>query len=188
MIVYSAKLADLPAVLGAGRVRCGCGGWLRPWGHARGRLVRDGWRPARWWRPARARCRACGATHVLLPAVLAPRRRDSVEVIGSALSALAGGGSDRSVAREAGLAVSTVRNWRRRFAANAGTLRALATVRYYELDANAAPIGPGGSPVADALEALARAARAVVLRFGPSDSPWAAINLIAGGNVLRPVS
>ena len=62
------------------------------------------------------------------------------------------------------------------------------TGRRGELDANAAPIGPAGSPVADALEALAQAARAAVLRFGPSDSPWAAINLIAGGNVLRPVS
>lgn len=187
MIVYSTKIEDLPAAVADGRVRCGgCGGWLAPWGHARGRLIRDGARASRWWRPARARCRACGATHVLLSAALLPRRRDSVRVIGQVLRGVAAGRSDRTLAAVVGVPVSTVRNWRRAAAGHAQELRVVGTSWYYELDAVAAPLSPAGSPLGDAVEALGAAARAAVLRFGPFDRPWAIINVITAGRLLRP--
>jgi hypothetical protein len=63
--------------------RCcdGCGSSFNPWGHARERAVRErGGRP-RLVRPRRVRCRDCRVTHVLLPALDAPRRPDSANVI-----------------------------------------------------------------------------------------------------------
>ena len=89
MIVVSGRVRTIDTAVSAGRVRCPvCDGPLRPWGHARARLVRrsPGSLP-RWWRPRRTWCRACASTHVLLPAELLTRRRDSVEVIGAALVA-----------------------------------------------------------------------------------------------------
>jgi hypothetical protein len=58
--------ADAAAVecrLVAGEITCpGCGGELRPWGHARWRTLRDHRRPVRV-RPRRSRCRSCLVTH-----------------------------------------------------------------------------------------------------------------------------
>jgi hypothetical protein len=74
---------------------------------------------------------------VLLPAALPPRRRDSVEAVGAVLVALAGGGGDQSTAAAAGLAWSTVRNWRRTpTGGHVEALRVIGTHSYYELDAN----------------------------------------------------
>jgi len=42
---------------------------------------------------------------------------------------------------------------------------------------------PAGSGVADALEAIAVAARAWVLRFGPGD-PWRIASVLSGGVLL----
>jgi Domain of unknown function (DUF6431) len=72
--------------------RCdGCGSSFKPWGYARERAVRErgGW--LRLVRPRRVRCRGCRVTHVLLPALVAPRRADSAHVILGALLAKAGG-------------------------------------------------------------------------------------------------
>lgn len=187
VIVYSGKVADLEGDLAGGVVPCpGCDGPLRPWGHARGRLVRrsGGSRPW-WWRPRRARCGSCDVTHVLLPARLLPRRRDGIEVVGGALVAYARGLGHRRIATELSLPPSTVRNWLRAFGRQADQLRILGTRRYYHDDANATGIDPAGSPAADAVEALGRAARATVLRFGPFDQPWAVINVITGGGLLN---
>ena len=61
--------------LGAGMLVCpSCTGALQPWGHARARTVRDHGTTVVALRPCRARCRTCRGTHVLLPAVVAPRR------------------------------------------------------------------------------------------------------------------
>src|SRR6185503_16158453 len=61
--------------LAAGAIACpGCGGALRPWGHARARRVRDLITTVAL-RPRRARCSACRATHVLLPGTVLPRPR-----------------------------------------------------------------------------------------------------------------
>ena len=49
-------------------------------------------------RPRRARCPGCAATHVLLPAGLVLRRADTVEAIGTALTANARGDGHRTIA------------------------------------------------------------------------------------------
>jgi len=112
--------------------------------------------------------------------------RHGVEVVGAALVAYAGGAGHRSIAARAGLARSTVRNWLRGFAGQVEVLRSVGTRRYYDLDALAAPIEPAGTPAADALEALARAAWATILAHGAYDRPWPVINFLAGGGLLRP--
>jgi hypothetical protein len=194
VILYSGKVGDLGADVAAGVVRCpSCGGRLRAWGHARGRIVRSlPGLPPRWWRPRRARCRSCAATHVLLPAALLPRRCDGVEVVGAALGAYAAGHGHRVIAARLERPASTVRNWLRAFGRQADALRIIATVRYGEMDANASPIGPAGSPAADAVEALGSAARAAILRSGTFDHPWAVINMVTAGRLLssraHPVS
>jgi hypothetical protein len=60
--------------LTAGTLACpGCARPLRPWGHARTRTVREhGQATLALW-PRRTRCHTCRITHVLLPAVVAPR-------------------------------------------------------------------------------------------------------------------
>ena len=79
--------------LAAGAIACpGCGGALRPWGHARARRVRD-LTTTVTLRPRRTRCAACRATHVLLPGTMLPRRADTTAVIGTALLASARGGA-----------------------------------------------------------------------------------------------
>ena len=63
--------------LAAGSLACpSCTGPLQPWGHARTRTVRDHGTTTVLLRPRRARCRSCRGTHVLLPAVVAPRRAE----------------------------------------------------------------------------------------------------------------
>jgi len=63
-------------------------------------------------RPRRARCPACRATHVLLPALVAPRRADTTAGIGAALQASADRIGYRRIAAELDRPVSTVRRWR----------------------------------------------------------------------------
>jgi hypothetical protein len=51
------------------------------------------------------------------------------------------------------------------------------------LDPQLGPVMPAGSGVADALEAIAVAARAWVLRFGPGE-PWRLAAALSGGVLL----
>ena len=78
-------------------------------------------------RPRRARCVTCAATHVLLPAVVAPRRADTA-VVGAALQASARGVGYRAIAARLRRPVSTVRRWIRagRDPAHAAWLRGQA--------------------------------------------------------------
>jgi hypothetical protein len=169
--------------LAGGRVGCPvCGGMLGPWGHARGRVLRGGER-GEVLRPRRARCRSCGVTQVLLPDVCLARRRDPVEVIGSVLSANARGVGYRRIARRTGIPAGTVRGWVRRFKAAAGLLRSHFTVWAHRLDPLAAPVAPGGSVSADAVEAIGLAARAATLRFGPRGI-WGWASAMSGGWLL----
>jgi hypothetical protein len=149
-----------------------CDGPLARWGFARERQVRtlDGVRSIT---PRRACCRPCATTHVLLPAWAVPRRRDSAEVIGTALLAHANGLGHRRIAVRLGRPPGTVRGWLRRFAARAGEVGASARRWAHafnpgELDR----IGPAGSEVADAVDMLGRMARACRVRLGMSASPW----------------
>ena len=60
-------------------------------------------------RPRRVRCRGCGATQVLLPAALQPRRADLTEVIGTALARKAKGLGYRRIAAALGGTPPTAR-------------------------------------------------------------------------------
>lgn len=171
------------ALLG-GELGCpACGGRLGPWGWARWRVVRAaGGEVER--RPRRSRCAGCDATHVLIAADTLPRRRDVVAVIGAALLARARGLSyRRAAAGIVGVTVSTVRGWLRRFAVNAEQVRVLFTVLAHDLDPLLAPMAPTGTPVGDAVEAIAVAARAASLRLAPV-APWEFASMASGGRLL----
>ena len=101
----------------AGSLRCpSCGrGRLGPWGRGRERAVRLHRGERAVTAPPRGRCRSCGATHMLLPSWMAPRRADGTGVIAraAAAAALHGAGSAR-LGAELGVPPATVRGWLRR--------------------------------------------------------------------------
>ena len=110
IIVCAAESAE--EALADGRMRCprrGCGDTLKRWGYGRCRRVRGLGADTIDVRPRRVRCRGCGATQVLLPAALQPRRADSTEVIGTALARKAKGLGHRRIAAALGRSPSTVR-------------------------------------------------------------------------------
>jgi Domain of unknown function (DUF6431) len=180
--------ADAERRLGAGELDCAaCGGRLGPWGHARPRQVR-GPGGRRWrLRPRRARCAGCGATHVLLPAGVLPRRADSSESVGIALLAAATGRGHRPIAQTLGVPADTARGWLRRARQQAPWLRALATRLAYQTDPELGTIPPRRSVLADAVEALGQAAAALTRRLGRlAASPWQLIAAFTGGRLLAP--
>jgi len=160
---------------------------LGPWGYARERVTRrvsGDWR----WRPRRARCRGCRGTHVLLADVCLLRRQYEVEVIGAAIEAHVAGEGHRPIAARLGVPAGTVRGWLRRFEGNAEVIRALFTRCAVALDPMLGSIVPAGGGVVDALEAIAVAGRAWVLRFGPQRVWRACSRLSAGGLLCRNTS
>lgn len=163
-----------------------CRGVLGPWGHARERVLRCA-TGDRLLRPRRARCRGCLGTHVLLPDVALSRRQDEVAVIGAAIEASVAGDGCRRIASRLGAYADTVRGWLRRFARRADLIRAHFTRCAVGLDPELGPIASAGSVVADTLEAVAVAARAWVLRFGPED-PWRIASRLSGGKLLANTS
>jgi hypothetical protein len=129
---------------------CGLGRLAR-WGHGSERVVRlrDG-RTARL-SPDRGRCRSCRRTHILLPSWCASRRADGIEVIGAL-----------------GVPPGTVRGWVRRLRSRAGVLRShaigeLTALGWYP---PGSPSEPAGSPLGDALNAVAAAVDCARRRFG----------------------
>jgi hypothetical protein len=126
-------------------------------------------------------------THVLLPKVALLRRRDEVAVIGAAIEAKVAGEGRRPIAGRLGVPVDTVRGWLRRFAERAGEVRAHFTRCAVALDPEIGAVLPAGGGIADALEAIAVAARAWVLRFGPGD-PWPVASVLSGGVLLGNTS
>jgi len=171
---------DLPAVLlcldagavaadlAAGTLACpSCGsGRLAPWGYGRERAVRL--RGGRTTRLRRARCRSCRRTRILLPAWCAPRRADGIEVIGAAAGLAMAGAGHRPVAAALGVPAATARGWLRRLRARAGQLRAHAIGELNGLGfyPPGPPSQPAGSPLADALNALAAAVDCARRNFG----------------------
>jgi hypothetical protein len=183
MLIVCAEQARVEAELVGGLLGCPtCRGVLGPWGHARGRVLRCS-AGDRWLRPRRARCRECAGTQVLLPDVALVRRRDEVSVIGAAIEAKVTGLGHRPIAERLGVPKDTVRGWLRRFVARADRVRAHFTRWVGVLDLELGPVLPAGSGVADALEAIAVAVRAWVLRFGPGD-PWRIASVLSGGVLL----
>jgi hypothetical protein len=183
MLSVRADGALVEAELVGGRLGCpSCRGVLGPWGHARERVLRcrSG---DRVLRPRRARCRGCLGTHVLLADLALLRRQDEVAVIGEAIEARIAGSGYRRIAAGLGVHVDTVRGWLRRFAERAESIRAYFTRCAVALDLELGPVLAAGSGIADALEAIAVAARAWVLRFGPGD-PWRIACRLSGGRLL----
>lgn len=171
----------------AGLLPCpDCQGVLRPWGHARARRVRDLGVRTLTARPRRARCADCGATQVLIPGALAPRRADSTAVIGTALLASAAGTGYRRIAADLDRPTSTVRRWIRSVTpAHAEQLRGRAMGWLARLDPEAiATLAPARTRLGDALNALAAAALAARARFAPHASLWALLARFAGGELL----
>jgi hypothetical protein len=137
-----------------------CGGVLGGWGNAAERRVRvlDG--PDVVLVPRRSRCRACGGTHVLLPARFLSRRADAGAVIGRALEEKAAGSGHRVIALALGRPASTVRGWLRCLARNAGRVRERFTALAAGLVTDPPLPGPAPSPLGDAVAAVAAAAAA----------------------------
>ncbi len=183
MLSVRAEQAWVESELVAGELSCpSCRGVLGPWGHARERVLRCS-AGDRLLRPRRARCRGCEGTHVLLPDVALLRRQDEVAVIGAALEARVAGVGYRRIASGLGVHADTVRGWLRRFVERAGLLRAHFTRCAVALDPELGVVLPAGSGIGDALEAIAVAVRAWVLRSGPGD-PWRVASRLSGGGLL----
>ena len=183
MKIVGVELALVEAELLGGLLSCpSCREVLGPWGHARERVTRrvsGDWR----WRPRRARCRGCQGTHVLLADLCLLRRQDEVEVIGAAVEAHVAGEGHRPIAERLGVPAGTVRGWLRRYAVNAEAIRALFTRSAVVLDPMLGPIMAAGSVAADALEAIAVAGRAWVLRFGPQPV-WRIVSRLSAARLL----
>jgi hypothetical protein len=122
---------------------------------------------------------------VLLPQIVLVRRQDEVAVIGAAIEAkVLGGQGFRRIAGQVRVSPVTVRGWLRRFAERAGLIRAHFTRCAVLLDPELGAVLPAGSGVADALEAIAVAVRAWVLRFGPAER-WQLVSWLSGGLLLQ---
>lgn len=165
----------------------GCGQPLRPWGHARERLVRQPGGDLLRVRPDRALCTGCQGTYVVLDARLLPRRANTADLIGQALIGAALGSGHRAVAALLAVPHATVRGWVRRATASAGQLRVLGIQAVVRLDPDCftTPVRPSG--LAYALDALGGAAMALERRYKlPSASPWTRVTVITRGRLLSP--
>lgn len=185
MLMVGTDRVEVERLLMSGGLSCpACPGVLGPWGHARSRCSRG---PAGTVRhqPRRARCTSCGATHVLLSALWLLRRADAAAVIGAALEGQATGAGHRPLAAVSGRPVSTVRGWLRRFASRAEYARVEFTRLLHALDPVAPAVTPRGTVVADAVEAIGRAAAAVVVRLAPV-GPWEFAARASAGRLLAP--
>jgi hypothetical protein len=182
MVGTDAALVE--AELVGGLLGCsGCAGVLGPWGFARWRVSRrlDGVEER--VRPRRGRCRVCRKTEVLLGVWGLIRRRDDVGTIGAALEAKAAGDGHGKIARALGRHKDTVRGWLRAFGRAAEAIRAHFTRWAHVLDAELGPIAPTGDGFADAVSAVGVAARAWVLRDGPTPA-WRVAARLSGGALL----
>lgn len=185
MLMVGTDPVEVERLLVSGELSCpACGGVLAPWGNARWRSARGEQGLVRH-RPRRARCVACGGSHVLLAQVWLLRRADAVCVIGAALEASAAGAGHRSIAAVLDRPVCTVRGWLRRFAARAEQVRADFTGLLHVLDPAAPGLVPASSAFADAVEAIGRAGAAGVLRLSPL-APWQFASRASGGRLLCP--
>jgi hypothetical protein len=163
----------------------GCGQPLRPWGHGRERTVRGTGGTQLTFRPDRALCTGCGATHVVLDAGLLPRRAYAAGLIGQALAASALGHGHRPIA--AGLAVppGTVRGWIRAARRSAAQLRVTGIRAVLASGHDELLSWARTDELGTALEHLAAAALVFGRRHGlEHTSWWARINVLTRGQLL----
>ena len=189
-MLLCADAAAASADLAGGLLACpSChAGRLKRWGYGRERAVRllDG-ATARL-RPQRARCGSCRRTQVLLPSWCAPRRADAIEVIGTAAAmALAGAGYGR-IGAGLGVPAATVRGWLRRLRSAAEAMRQDAMHQLGFVGGLADPPLPGaGSPLGDALNAVAACVQAAIARFGLSRADlWPLLGRFGLARYLAP--
>jgi hypothetical protein len=124
---------------------------------------------------------------VLLPVGLLLRRADTVAVIGTALSAKAGGAGHRRIAGVLGRPVETVRGWLRRFGGRVEPVRRLFTVLLRAVAADPVMPEPAGGVWADAVAAIVAAWVAVAGRFAVFTVPvWGWVSAVSGGRLLAP--
>jgi hypothetical protein len=196
VVTVEADQVRVESRLAAGRVECpACRAPLHPWGWARPRVVHG---IAGVLRPRRSRCSACLITHVLLPVTVLARRAYSVEVIGAALLARAGGSGHRAIAEKLRVPAeklrvpaATVRGWLRVMAGRleATRLHLLQVARRAGVDR---PVPKAlGCPWRDLLAALGAATAAVIGRFGPVGvlgpvTAWQVAAACSGGRLLAP--
>lgn len=188
MLTVSHDASSVESDLVGGRLGCpGCGGRLHLWGHARSRLIRYGAGAERSlvrYRPRRARCAGCAATHVLLDLRFAARRADSAAVIAAAVEAkMTEGAGHRKIAARLGRPASTVRGWLRSFNASASAITEVfaALVHRDGMDAAAVWPAPAPTPAGQALSAVMAYARVLAARFGIVTLAWQVAGLAAVG-------
>ncbi|MGO9957305.1 MAG: hypothetical protein ACLP50_15270 [Solirubrobacteraceae bacterium] len=85
------------------------------------------------------------------------------------------------IARRVGRPPGTVRGWLQAAKRRAGALSVCATRMVAALDPEMGAITPAGSELGDAVEAVALAARAWTLRFGPAGGGWQRVVALTGG-------
>ena len=179
--------ARVEVALVTGQLTCPSGdGKLRPWGHARRRMLRARTKTEAV-RPRRGRCAACGKTSVLLPDLWLTRRIDEAAVIGSALRAHATGSGHRQIAVMLDRPAETVRGWLRAFASRAEMLQAHFRCWAIALDARLDQIEPERSLAGGALEVIGLATRAASILLGPRP-PWSLASAMTGGMLLANTS
>ncbi|WP_223840070.1 DUF6431 domain-containing protein [Saccharopolyspora pogona] len=187
IIVLDVEQAEVD--LHAGALSCPhCSAVLRPWSSASARQIRQLDGSHSLVRPRRARCSGCRATQVLMPAWCLPRRADAAEVIGAALVAKARGQGYRSIARELGRPVSTVRHWLRGVRGDqVEWLRRQGVQRTFELDQDLlVDLTVQATALGDALCALAAAVLAWRRRFARPVQAWTLIGVFTAGRLLAP--
>lgn len=181
MLIVGNDPEVVEAELQSGGFACpGCQAELRPWGWARWRTTRLAAGVERH-HPRRAWCRGCHKTKVLLAERFLARRADEAALIGHALLAKALGPGQRLVAARVRRPRETVRGWLARFARRADELSRHFLAWALALDARLHQVEPAGSAFAAAVEAVALAARAASLAFGPKPVWSWASRMTAGG-------
>ena len=151
------------------------------------RSVRVAERFTRIW-IRRGRCRGCRQSHALIPSFLLAGRQDPGEVVGAAITSIAGGVSIGATARRVGVPFTTVRGWWRRFRARAPTWWSGFAAVTVELGGQVPARWPTGPPAA-AVAAIGEAHLAALARHPARTPPvWGFVSVIVGGTLLAPVT
>jgi Domain of unknown function (DUF6431) len=189
MVTVEVDPVHVESRLAAGDIGCPrCGGVLGGWGHARARWITgvDG-----RLRPRRARCRACGATHVLLPVTVLVRRAYAAERIWAALRARASGWGHRRIGAAIRVPAATVRGWLRRASDRLEAVRIWFVQVAVTAGVDVRIPDASGCPWRDAVAAVEAASAAIRFRFGASGllgavTPPHVVIAASGGRLLAP--